>query len=132
MKRDYALCNCCMILPSFGRPSLPKLGKIIHFSRVFLLEFDAFSSCFSLFVTHFWEQNHITQSREPSYYCFGNSKKNEQKNAKITTKFWEPPFLFFQNCNPVLGSNFRKNVSTRTQWYALASTATDSSPVFKF
>jgi hypothetical protein len=25
-----------------------------------------------------------------------------KKNAKIATQFWEPPFPFFQNYNPVL------------------------------
>jgi hypothetical protein len=66
--------------------------------------------CFSLFATHFWEQNRITQSREPSYYCFGSLKKMGKKNAKIATQFWEPSFLFFQNYNPVLRANFRKKV----------------------
>jgi hypothetical protein len=37
-------------------------------------------------------------------------KKMGKKNAKIATQFWEPPFLFFQNYNPVLRANFRKKV----------------------
>jgi hypothetical protein len=92
----------------FREPSLPKLGKIIQFFLFFVVfreksdEIRRNLTRFRVFVTHFWEQNRITQSREPSYYCFGSLKKMSKKNAKIVTQFWEQSLPFFQNYNPVL------------------------------
>jgi hypothetical protein len=69
----------------FREPSLPKLGKIIQFFLFFVVfreksdEIRRNLTRFRVFVTHFWEQNRITQSREPSYYCFGSLKKMSKK-----------------------------------------------------